>query len=172
MPASCADLDGMDLVLTDGNGTHPMTWKGAAGSTVDDYFCVYQFTPTTSISFDGGGNCVLGSDPVSVVYEMSCYVDLGVRHMELTLGFVVANQSCPPGTTPPYQIYQRSDSHPTIGGNSTVGFSVSWPSTNAASIQDVVYDPDALEWTFPATLTVGSNFVNTPGGGGLVTVHP
>ncbi len=159
----CTDLNGVPLFLTDANGTHSMVYLSG-----HNYYVSYQFNPPVSVSAPGGV-CVKATpgDMCSVLYKLGCFTSGGVTYAELSLVFVVNNDPCGGPSTHPYQIYQRSDSHPVAD---------TWPAVNAGKIEQVSYplvNPSVLEFTFPATGTNGPPFhdyYSYPGGGGLVTI--
>lgn len=145
---NCLDLNGQDLFLTDAHGTHPMIYKGGGS---DNYYVSYQFTPTVSVSAPGG-ICVMGTDPVSVLYELDCFTSGGVTYAQLSIGFAINNDPCGQPPTHPYRLYQRSDTHPVAD---------TWTSANAGQALHVPYplsNPNALEFTFPSTGTNGPPF--------------
>jgi hypothetical protein len=158
----CTDWDGVPLYLTDANGTHAMTHISG-----DSYYCSYQFQPSKGTVSTVGGLCI--KDPTGsawVLYTLDCITPGGVTTARLFQVFAVNSDPCGAPPTHPYQLFHRSDSAPAAN---------IWPASNAGNVEQDTYplaNPDALEFTFPATGTNGPPF-NDPfdyPAPGLVTI--
>jgi hypothetical protein len=141
----CTNLDGVPLVLTDANGSHPMVHTGA-----DNYYVNYTYMPAIGSTISTpGGICTKSSVlPASVQYLLNCFAFGGVTSYELSQRFDVSNFPCDGSATHPYRLYQRNDSHPS---------GASWLAVDAGALVQLPYDagnPGYISFTFPSSGTI------------------